>query len=145
MLRMRVLMSMPILVIVFVRVIMRVRVVMRVLVVTRVAVAVIVCMGMIVGGLVFAMVLNAMLVRMGMRSIAFSRDHIHLGPGNPTPHHLARLKTRAHIQPRRRLLQQFQRHTGIHHGAQKHVAANAGKTIQIGNPHRYECKRRALG
>lgn len=71
-----------------------------------------------------------------MRRPALLRQHIHLGPGNAATHRLACLKPRTHLQALSRLLQHLQRHARIHHGAQKHVAADPGKAIQIPNAHR---------
>jgi hypothetical protein len=84
---------------------------------------------MVKGVQMVVIVLAGMLVRMTVRCRSFGREHIYFCARNAAPHDLARLKPRAHIQSFRRLLQEFQRHTGIHHGAQKHVAADAGKTI----------------
>ena len=62
---------------------------------------------------------------------------IHLGRRNPSAHHTRDLQPRAHIERRDRSLEQFRRHTGVHQCAKEHVAADAGKTVKIGDAHRF--------
>jgi hypothetical protein len=64
-----------------------------------------------------------------------AHPNIHLGSGNPTPHHPRNLKPSLDSQRGNRLFQQPGRNSGIHKRAQKHVATHAGKTLKVGNPH----------
>src|SRR5437899_773289 len=61
--------------------------------------------------------------------------NIHLGGRDPAAHHPRDFQPRAHLQSRNRLLQQSRRNSSIHQRAQKHVAADAGKTFKVGNAH----------
>ena len=77
--------------------------------------------------------------RVGMLSFgrrAFGRDYVDLGGCQTTPHHLAHLKPRANIQRNRGLSQGVKGNARIHQGTEQHIAAYAGKTLQISNSHR---------
>jgi hypothetical protein len=49
------------------------------------------------------------------------------------------LKSRSNIQRRDCILEQLRRNSGIQQGAQKHVAANAGKAVEVGYAHKDQC------
>lgn len=74
-------------------------------------------------------------VRM-LRRRTIAGQHIHLGSRDTAAAHLAHLEARTHIQRGSRLLKQAERSAGIHKGAKQHVAADAGKALQISNAHR---------
>ncbi len=54
---------------------------------------------------------------------------------NAATAHLARFEPCAHIEVRNGFREQFKRDACIHKGAQQHVAADAGETLQISNSH----------
>ena len=64
-------------------------------------------------------------------------DHVHLGGGQSAAAHLARLQPRAYIQRGGGFLKARERNARIQQGAQQHVAAYAGKTLQVSNSHRF--------
>ena len=81
----------------------------------------------------------AVLMRMGM-FMGFGRgsfmcEHIDFGGCQPATDHLARCDARADIQGRCRFGKYRNRNAGIDHGAEQHVAADAGKAVQVGNTH----------
>src|SRR6266852_1918185 len=61
---------------------------------------------------------------------------VQLGGRDPAAIHPRNLQASSDIQRRDRVLEQFRRHPGIHQGAQKHVAADAGKAVEVGYAHR---------
>lgn len=63
-------------------------------------------------------------------------ENVDLGAGDAAALNLACFQTRADAKRRSGLLQDFERYTGIDQGAEEHVAADAGKAVQIGNAHR---------
>ena len=65
------------------------------------------------------------------------RNHVHFGCGQAAPAHLAHLKACAHTERDRRFFKTGEGNACIHQGAQQHVAAYAGKTLQISNTHRF--------
>ena len=65
-------------------------------------------------------------------------DHVHFGSGNAAAAHLARFQARAYIQRSRRLFKPSERHAGVYERAKHHVAAYAGKTLQVSSAHRDE-------
>ena len=75
-------------------------------------------------------------VRMELRPILFPRQillafhpNVDFGRRNPAARHPRNLELCSLSQPCRPLLQHFGRHSGIHQGAQKHIAANPGKAL----------------
>jgi hypothetical protein len=66
----------------------------------------------------------------------FLRQHIHFGRRESAAHHLACFQPRAHAQRGRRLRHQVKRNAGIDQCAQQHIAADAGKALEIPNSHR---------
>ncbi len=60
---------------------------------------------------------------------------IDFGRRNSASHHARNLQPRADIERRDRVLQKFGRHPGIHQRAQKHVATDAGETVEVGYAH----------
>src|SRR5579871_250485 len=54
---------------------------------------------------------------------------------DPAAHHSRDFQLRAYPERRHRLLQQLRRDPGIHQHTQKHVAADTGKALYVGNPH----------
>jgi hypothetical protein len=58
-------------------------------------------------------------------------DHVHFGCGQAASAHLAHLQPRAHIQRGGRFLKTREGNARIHQRAQQHVAAYAGKTLQV--------------
>ena len=60
---------------------------------------------------------------------------IYLGRRDATAIHARNLQPRSKIQRRHRPLQQFWRHARVDQGAQKHVAAHAGKTLKVSSAH----------
>lgn len=139
-LRMAVFMLVPVLVTmmrfvcVVVIVLILVRVVMIVVMLMGVVMLMFVRVVMIVG--VPVSVGMRMLMFMPLRSGIFSCEYVHLGRGNSAANHLACLYARSHIERRGCLGEYRKRHAGIHHGAQQHVSADSGKTIQVGYTHR---------
>ena len=88
-------------------------------------------------------------VRMRMRRVIFMRvarlcrrlvrcKNVHFCGGQAASAHLAHLKARAHAERGSRFLKKAERNAGIHQGAQQHVAAYAGKTLQISNTHGFQ-------
>ena len=76
-------------------------------------------------------------VRMGVPGRRLLRcEYVHFGSGKPAAAHLAHLQARAHAQRGGRLFKMSKIHAGIHQGAQQHVAAYAGETLQISDSHR---------
>src|ERR1700722_12274196 len=71
-----------------------------------------------------------------LRSRTVAGDHIHFGPGDAATAHLPHLEARTHMQRLSRLLKQVEGNAGIHKGTKQHVAADAGKALQISNAHR---------
>ena len=61
--------------------------------------------------------------------------HIHFGCGNPCAPDPRNLQTCPNIQRGNRLFEQCWRHPSIKERAQKHVAADAGKTLNVGYAH----------
>ena len=111
-----------------------VRVLMRVD--RSVCVRVFMLMGMTVGVLVL-MIVNrmGMFVSRGM-PIAGFYDDIDFGSGEAAASDLTHRKACADVQVSRSPFQQGERDAYIDQSAKQHVAANAGKAIQIGNSHR---------
>ncbi len=62
--------------------------------------------------------------------------HIHFGRRNSGPHDLRQLHPCADIERLDRVFQKLWRHSGIYERAQKHVAAYAGKTVEVGYTHK---------
>ena len=62
-------------------------------------------------------------------------EDMNLGRGDAAAVDLLDFERCAEIQGARGLLQDGEGYTGIHQGAEKHVAGDAGKAIQISNPH----------
>src|SRR5712671_1301764 len=88
-----------------------------------------------------------MLVLMLLLPVLFSRRillpvnvNIHLARGNSAAHHAGNLQPRTKIgrrfERRDGVLQQPWRHPRIHQRAEKHVAADAGKTFKVSNAHK---------
>lgn len=101
-------------------------------------------------------VIRVALVRLALmrmiRRNAFARQHIHFGSSNAAAAHFPHLEMRAYVQRRSRLGQCVERNSGIDKGAQQHVAADPGETLQISNAHRFlilsawvKCRRLDLG
>jgi hypothetical protein len=85
----------------------------------------------------FVLVRSVGPMRMRVARRAFiQRLYIHFGSGNSATAHLAHLEARTHIQRGSRLLKQAERNACIHKGAKQHIAADAGKALQVSNAHR---------
>ena len=112
--------------------------------IVRMTVLVQMCMFMLMIMRVRMMVLMRLVRMIAVRSMlldrscrmVFAREHIHFGSGQAASHHLARLEPAAHIQCCRCVRKDAQRYPGIDDSAQQHVAADAGKAIQVANTHR---------
>jgi hypothetical protein len=68
-------------------------------------------------------------------------EDVDLGPAEPPAHHLTALETRTHVQGCHGVLKHGEGDTGIHEGAEKHVAGDTGKAFEISNSHQGNCKR----
>src|SRR5579863_930133 len=78
-----------------------------------------------------------MMLMLGLlRCRTFRGQHVHLGGGDSPANHLARLHQRPHVERRGRVCKYRKRDACIGHSAQQHVAADAGKTVQVGYTHR---------
>ena len=73
------------------------------------------------------------------------RVNIDLGRRDPSTHDARNLQPGAEIKRRNRFFQQLWRHTGVYQRAEKHVAADAGKTIEVRNTHKNRFSLFALG
>src|SRR5215831_8604875 len=71
------------------------------------------------------------------RHIFFAmRPHIGLDGSNPIADDSRDLESRADIECRDSVFQQRRRHSGVDQRAKEHVAADPGKAVEVGNPHR---------
>ena len=75
-----------------------------------------------------------------VRMLRYSRrrvgcNDVHLGCGQAAAAHLAHLEARAHIQHCRCLFKAGEGDARIHQGAEQHIAADAGKALQITYTH----------
>jgi hypothetical protein len=61
--------------------------------------------------------------------------YIDFGRGNSAAQHPRNLQPRADVERGDCVFQKLWRHSGIHQRAQKHVAADAGKTVEVGYAH----------
>ena len=88
-----------------------------------------------------SMLFMGVLVRVGVVGMivpgrrVLGRKHVDFRRGNTAAAHLARFEPRAYIERGRRLCKVAEGNTGIDQRAQQHVAANAGKALQISNSH----------
>ena len=64
------------------------------------------------------------------------RNHVHFGCGQAATVHLAHLQPRTNVQRSRGLRKASEGNARIHQRSQQHVAADAGKALQIANSHR---------
>ena len=80
--------------------------------------------------------------RLGRRLVG--SDDVYLGSGDAATADPAHLQARAHGQRSSRFLEEGKGHARIHQGAQKHVTAYAGKTLQISNSHLFDFKLPAM-
>jgi hypothetical protein len=106
-------------------------------VIVRVSVGVSVRMGMfvfVVGMFVVSMNLVRRVPRFGGRTLA--GENLDLSRSQTTAHYLAGFESGAYVECVRSVGKKTEGNTGIDHRAQQHVAADAGKTIQISNSHR---------
>ena len=62
--------------------------------------------------------------------------NIHFSSRNSAAHHARYFQLSPNPKRRHGLFQEFRRNSGIHQRAQKHVAADAGKTLKVGYAHR---------
>src|SRR5271163_459588 len=62
--------------------------------------------------------------------------NIHFSSRNPAAHHPRNLQSRSDSKRRHSFFQDRRRNSGIHQRAQKHIAAHAGKTLEVGYAHR---------
>lgn len=83
-----------------------------------------------------------MITRTGGPLLLPIHPHIHFGRRNPAAIDLRDAQSRTELQRSHSSLQQVRRHARIDQGAQKHVAAHAGKTIKVGNAHGKTVARR---
>ena len=67
--------------------------------------------------------------RFGLDRRRVRRNHVHLGSSQAAAAHLAHLQARAHAERGRRPLKAVERNARVHHRAQQHIAADAGKTL----------------
>src|SRR5271165_4898908 len=82
----------------------------------------------------FAIMSMSMCVLMScLGYFAFRSQHFDLRGVDPAAVHATKIESCAQIQRGHRILKDRERHASIHQGAKKHVAANAGETIQIGD------------
>ena len=86
--------------------------------------------------------IDAGVCRLYVRSVG--RENVHLDCGKAAAAHLAHLQARAHIQRSGCFLQAGEGNARIHQGAQQHVAADAGKALQITSTHRKVILNRRL-
>src|SRR6185437_14929224 len=70
--------------------------------------------------------------------------NIHLGGANAAAVHPGNLQPGAYPQRLDGLLQQLSGHTRVQQRAQKHVAADAGEAVKVGNAHSYLAKIRRI-
>jgi flagellar basal body rod protein FlgG len=61
---------------------------------------------------------------------------IYFGRRNSAAHNPRNLQTRAYVKRRHCVFQELWRHTHIQQRAQKHVAADSGKTVEVGYAHK---------
>jgi len=85
------------------------------------------------------------LVLLAFAPILFARHvflaagvNINLSGADSAAQHAPHLDARPHIERRDRVFQHARRYAGIDQRAQKHVAAYAGKTVEVGYAHRNE-------
>jgi len=139
------LVRMPMIVRIGMLVFVQMRVFMRIAVLVGMAMTVRVCMRLSGPMRVFVRMRMCVLVRMGvvgmiamrmLRLSAFACQHVDLRAGQTAADDFTRLDPRSHIECRSGFRQHRYRNPRIHHGAQQHVAADAGKAVQIGNTHR---------
>jgi hypothetical protein len=62
--------------------------------------------------------------------------NIHLGGGNAAAQHARNFQPRSNSESRHGFFQRTRRNSGIQECAQKHIAADAGKTLEISDAHR---------
>ena len=62
-------------------------------------------------------------------------NHVHLSSGQSAAAYLSHLQPSAYTERRSCFLKTSERYACIHQGAQQHIAAYAGKTLQISNTH----------
>ena len=87
-------------------------------------------------GVFVSMIVPVLLPENFPRQIFLAVDiHIDFGRRNSASHHPRNLQPRTDIERRDRVFQKLGGHPGIHQRAQKHVAADAGKTVEVGYAH----------
>ena len=70
------------------------------------------------------------------RQFLFTVDEdIHLGRADAAARHPRDFQARSDVQRRNRIFEELGRHSGIHQGAQKHIAAHAGEAVKVGYAH----------
>ena len=62
--------------------------------------------------------------------------YIYLGRRNSAPHYTRNFQSRAYVERRDCFFQKLRSHSGIQQRAQEHVAADAGKTVEVGYAHK---------
>jgi hypothetical protein len=114
------------------------------------------CVRILMGvGMVVVMIVRvAMRVRMVMRMLVrgaalyfrvIAGKYVNLGARDAAPNHLPHVKPRTNVQRRNSFRKHFEWHTGIDQSAEKHVTADAGKAIEKGYAHRFECNCNRCG
>lgn len=122
------------------------RVIVRMLVRVNRPISVSMFMSMRVNMCVF--VLMVMDLRVARLSVFFTKamhipafDHnVNLGSGEAAAGDLLHFETRAHVQRHSSFFKHREGHAGLDESAEQHVSTDAGKTVQIGNSHRENCK-----
>jgi hypothetical protein len=68
--------------------------------------------------------------------LLFRGEDVNLGAGQSSAAYLAHIETRAHIECGGGFFKTTKRNASVDQSAQQHVAAYAGKTLDISNTHR---------
>ena len=70
------------------------------------------------------------------RQFLFTVDEdIHFGRADAAACHPRDFQARSDVQRRNRIFEELGRHSGVHQGAQKHIAAHAGEAVKVGYAH----------
>jgi hypothetical protein len=85
-----------------------------------------------VGVVVFALPVPEFLTRQVFLAV---HHDIEFGGGDARPIHARKLQRCSDVQVGNGLLEKLEGNSGVEQGAQKHVAANTGEAIEIGNAH----------
>ena len=102
----------------------------------RMAMTMIVIMAMGVFRMRVRMIMPVLLLQNFPWQIFFSVGvHIDLGRCNPATRHPRNLQPRADIKRRNGVFQKLGRHSGVDDCSEEHVAADSGKTIEVGYAH----------